>query len=156
VNTASGTLQLADDSGTLWLGPIQLNSAGTLQNSQCTISGASSASAKGNTFSLNLYVAFSPAFAGQKNVYGSATGTSNVTSGWQLLGTWQTANSMPSNVSVVPNTGTGTGGTFTFTFADTAGVSSLSSAWMQFGTPGIWAVAIVTHLTLASLSITPC
>ena len=135
VNTFSRTLQLADDSGSVWLGPIPLAAAGTVQNSQCVVSGASTASANGNNFTLNLFVSFKPAFAGVKNIYGSATGTGNVTSGWQLLGTWGTANSVPSNVSVSPNTGSGPGGTLAFTFADTGGIPDLSSVWMQFGTP---------------------
>jgi hypothetical protein len=135
VNTYSRTLQLADDSGSAWLGPILLSSVSTVQNSQCVVSGASTASAGGNNFTLNLFISFKPAFAGVKNVYGSATGTGNVTSGWQLLGIWGTANSVPSNVSVSPGTGSGSRGTFAFTFADTGGIAHLSSVWMQFGTP---------------------
>jgi hypothetical protein len=134
VNTATNTLSLANDQGTGWLGPTYLGSV-SLQNSQCQIFGIWAGGAQGNNYSFWLTISFQPAFGGLKNVYGMANGTGGATSGWQLLGTWNTANPMPSNVSVSPNSGTGTGGTFTFTFSDTGGVGDLTYLAMLFGTP---------------------
>ena len=135
VDTVASTLSLANDAGTAWSAAIPMSSVSILQNSQCEILGGWLKAPQGNTYTLTFHVDFQPAFGGLKSVYGMANGTGGATSGWQLLGTWNTANPVPSNVSVSPNSGTGTGGTFTFTFSDTGGVGDLTYLAILFGTP---------------------
>jgi len=46
---AANSLYLINDAGTKWLGPMTLGTAGTLENSQCSVNvGSSSASGSGN------------------------------------------------------------------------------------------------------------
>ena len=88
-NRPAGTVSLLNNAGTAWI-TASVGSAGTLQNSQCTIAlGASTTvTASGNVLTLNLAMTFKPAFAGAKNVilYGASAGGMN--SGWQARGTW--------------------------------------------------------------------
>jgi hypothetical protein len=80
-------IYLASDAG-VWQGPLRLGSTGTLQNSQCAVNaGASSASASGNTLTLNLALSFTAGFAGAKNVYMEVENASH-DSGWSLMGAW--------------------------------------------------------------------
>lgn len=82
-------LWLLNDAATAWTGPIVLGSAGTIQNSQCTVSGpSSSVAALGNTVTVNMQVSFQAGFAGAKSVYGNAITTGGLNSGWTMLGTW--------------------------------------------------------------------
>jgi hypothetical protein len=82
-------LWLLNDGATAWLGPITAGVAGTVQNSQCTVSGAtSSVVASGNTLTVNLGLTFQSGFAGAKTVYGNAISAGGLTSGWTTLGTW--------------------------------------------------------------------
>jgi Bacterial Ig-like domain (group 3)/FG-GAP-like repeat len=84
-----GTVSLASDGGTSWLGPLTLGTAGTLQNSQCTVdAGASTGAILSNTYTLQLALSFSPGFAGAKSSYGYAASRQNRNSGWQALGAW--------------------------------------------------------------------
>jgi hypothetical protein len=78
---------LASDTG-VWQGPMLLGLAATLQNSQCTIDGAtSSAVASGNNLTVNLAVSFQPAYSGAKNVYSKVT-SGTVDGSWGQVGTW--------------------------------------------------------------------
>jgi hypothetical protein len=78
---------LASDAG-VWQGPLTLGSAGTLQNSQCSVNpGASSFTTSGNNLTLNLALTFNPAFAGAKNIY-METENATLDSGWVKLGAW--------------------------------------------------------------------
>ncbi len=87
-NAAANLINLAQDSGTAWL-TANPGSATTLQNSQCSLNiGASSVTLNGNTLTLNLSMAFQPAYAGAKNIYLYAADVSGSNSGWQQLGTW--------------------------------------------------------------------
>ena len=61
--------------------------AGTVSNSQCTISGTgASVTSSGNNLTVAVPITFQTAFTGIKNVYLSATDDETLTSGWQLLG----------------------------------------------------------------------
>jgi hypothetical protein len=87
--TAANQLYLYNDAGTGWLSPATIGAAGTLSNSQCSISltGASIA-ASGANLTLNLPVTFrAAAYAGAKNTYMYAGG-SVANSGWQTMGSW--------------------------------------------------------------------
>ena len=91
----SNAIDLANDAG-VWQGPVTLGSGSTLQNSQCSVSAAGSwATPSGNTLTLNLALAFQPAFAGAKNVYMEVQNAS-LDSGWSLDGNWTVASAAPS------------------------------------------------------------
>jgi hypothetical protein len=87
---ATGYLYMVDDAGDggyVSGSPLLLSSGGTLQNSQCTIrTVGSSASASGNTLTLNLAITFSPSFAGNQIFYLAARNNSTGNSGWQAVG----------------------------------------------------------------------
>lgn len=90
---SSNTLYLVDDAGDAggpFAGGMVLNgSPGTIQNSQCSISGTgSSAASSGNTLTLTLNVTFNAAFAGNRIVWVAgrdAAGGNNTD--WQAMGT---------------------------------------------------------------------
>jgi hypothetical protein len=81
----ANVIYLADDAGH-WPAPLTPGSAGTLQNSQCTLdAGTSSVSASGNTLTLKLALSFK--VSGAKNIYMEAQNAS-LDSGWAQRGTW--------------------------------------------------------------------
>jgi hypothetical protein len=87
---AGGTVYLVDDAGDA-AGPytsMVLPGAGTVQNSQCTISAAgSSVTTSGNNLTLSLPVTLNHSFAGNRVFY-LATGTAgSLNTGWQTVGT---------------------------------------------------------------------
>jgi hypothetical protein len=82
----ANAIYLANNAGA-WQGPLTVGSAGTLQNSQCSVNaGTSSVSMSGNTLTLNLALSFTGAFAGAKNIYMEVQNAVN--SGWSLHGAW--------------------------------------------------------------------
>jgi hypothetical protein len=85
---AYNTLYLMNNPGTALLPGLTLNGAGTLSNSQCTITGAgSSASGSGTTLTLTLNMAFPSAFAGNRIIYMAARSNGDaLNSGWQAAG----------------------------------------------------------------------
>ena len=131
----AGSVFLVDDAGDAG-GPYQgllLPGAGSVSNSQCTISGAgSSASGSGNTLTLTLAISFSASFGGNKVVYTSAGDKSALNSGWQTLGTWGVAPYPPAGSIAVATLSparfaapSGTAQTFTFNIVDSKGVADL-------------------------------
>ena len=87
------TLVLVDDTGNAggpFAGTAILNGAGgPIQNSQCVVSGLSSAMTSGNSLSLMLNVVFKGSFVGNRIVYAAARdslGGNNTD--WQPVGTW--------------------------------------------------------------------
>jgi hypothetical protein len=122
---ASNTLKLLTDSGGQPSSAITPGS-GTAQNSQCTLNGASSSvSLSGNTLTLNLSLSFQSAYAGAKNVYMEAVGSSG-SAPWQQKGAW-TIPAPVQAVSVTPGSGAGSSQTFSFQFTDAAGAADLTS-----------------------------
>jgi hypothetical protein len=122
-------LYLVNDAGTALLPELALGGAGSVGNSQCTITAAgSSALGSGNTLTLALRMTFSPAFAGNKIIYLAARDVAQNNSGWQALGTWIVPGA-PATVTaagaVTPAHGNGSTQTFTFTFTDTTGWQDL-------------------------------
>ena len=86
---AENTLWLRNDAGTAWLGPLTPGSSGTIENNQCRLVGSTSAvSGSATTLNVDVTIQFKPAFAGAKNVYLYAIDAMNLTSDWQLRGTW--------------------------------------------------------------------
>jgi hypothetical protein len=83
----ANAIYLANDAGA-WQGSLTVGSAGTIENSQCTVNaGASSVSTSGNTLTLNLAISFAAGFAGAKNVYMEVQNATQ-DSGWSAYGTW--------------------------------------------------------------------
>ncbi len=127
---SGGTVWLANDGGSGWMGPSVLGSGAALQNSQCTVNVAgSSAPGSGNNVTLNLALTFASGFSGSKNVYGLVVDSGNLSSGWQLKGTWTVpgGNQPPSVVSVTPSSGSGSAQTFSFVFSDANGFADIFS-----------------------------
>jgi len=77
-----------NDAGTALLPGLTLNGAGSVNNSQCTVTGAGSlASGSGNTLTLTLNLSFLPAFAGNRVIYAAARSNGDaLNSGWQAVG----------------------------------------------------------------------
>lgn len=129
-------LYLLNDAGTAASGPIAAGTAGTLQNSQCSINtGASSVTGSGNTLTMNLNVSFTSAFTGAKTVYLYAADTTGQNSGWQSRGTWTvpgTAPGPPTADSVSPSSGTGSNQTFSFKYSSSGGYTKLSTVYGLF------------------------
>jgi hypothetical protein len=127
-------LYLHTDSGSALTAPITSGVTGTIQNSQCSVSGAaSSVSSAGNGLTLNLAISFSPAFAGTKNVYGLATDQAGTNSNWTTLGSWTVTgggggNVAPTALSATPTSGSGASQTFGFTYTDANGHADIHSA----------------------------
>jgi hypothetical protein len=90
---SSNTLYLVNDAGDAggpFAGSMVVNgSAGTIQNSQCSVSGTGSSATPGNTLTLTLNITFKAAFAGNRIVWaaGRDRADGNNTD-WQAMGTW--------------------------------------------------------------------
>jgi hypothetical protein len=130
----SNTLLLVNDAGNAggpFAGTGVLDNAGSIGNSQCTVTWSRSAvSQSGTNLSLSLNIAFSAAFAGNKVIYMAARNVMETNSGWVPLGVAQVASdTQTTSTSVVgmsPFRGSGQGpATFTFTFSDTLGYFDL-------------------------------
>jgi hypothetical protein len=79
---------LGNDAGNNWLGPIMGGSSATVQNSQCTLSAAtSSGSGTGNALRVQFGLTFANGFTSPNNTYLMVIGSGGNT-GWQLAGTW--------------------------------------------------------------------
>jgi hypothetical protein len=122
-------LYLVNNTGDGLLPGAALSSAGSVSNSQCTVSWTGSpVLASGNTLSLTLSFVFNSSFAGNKVVYLAARDVAENNSGWQALGTWLVPGG-PSGVIAVgdmsPARGNGLNQTFTFNFTDTNGFANL-------------------------------
>jgi hypothetical protein len=127
---SNSLVYFGNDAGALALGPQILGTAGTLQNSHCSLNvGTSYVSGSGNNLTLRLAFSFQGAIAGTMNVYAVTGSVSGLISGWQTMGTWTAVNPVPSVVSVTPSSGSGSSQIFSFVFSDPAGYQDL--AWQQ-------------------------
>src|SRR5262249_53014349 len=108
----SNTLFLANDAGS-FLGPLNIGVAGTLSNSQCSVSsGPSSVSSSGNNLTVNLAITFTSAFAGAKNVFLEVR-NATVDSGWSQVSTWTVGSAPPPpdfSIGVTPGSQTAAAG----------------------------------------------
>ncbi len=85
---AANQLNLAPDTTVSYLVGTP-GTAGTLQNSQCSVNmAATSVVLNGNTLTLNLAMTFKPAFSGAKSIFMYGRDVSLTNSGWQTRGTW--------------------------------------------------------------------
>ena len=134
-------LYMMNDAGSSWIGPMNLGTAGTLQNSQCGINvGSSSVSESGNNLTLNLAITFTSSFAGTQSTWMKADDNGGQTSGWQVPGSWSippAVNQPPSVVSVTPSSGSGLGPqTFSFVYSDPNGFNYLNTVQALFSVTG--------------------
>src|ERR1017187_10131339 len=89
----SNALFLVDDAGDgggPFAGSASLGAAGSVQNSQCTVSwGATAVNASGNNLSLTLNITFTAAFTGNRVIYmaGRDVNDANNTD-WHAMATW--------------------------------------------------------------------
>jgi len=82
-------LYLENDGGTGLSAGIALGSAGSVSNSQCTLSGAgSSYSVSGHTATLNVALSFTTTLPTNMYLYASEANTTASNSGWVKAGTW--------------------------------------------------------------------
>jgi uncharacterized membrane protein len=128
---AANQLFLYNDAGTGG-SSATLGEAGTLSNSQCSINAAAATvTTSGTNLILNLPVTFTAAYAGAKTTYMYAAGSS-AASGWQTMGSWTVpgGNSLPTTVSVTPNSGAGLQQTFALQYADPLGATDLTAVWV--------------------------
>jgi hypothetical protein len=135
-------LYLYNDAGTTWVSPATLGSAGTLSNSQCSLNlAAATVTTSGTNLTLNLPVTFTAAYAGAKNTYMYAAGSS-ANSGWQTMGGWTVlaTSILPTTVSVTPSGGLGLQQAFALQYADPLGAADLTSVW-------VWITANFTPAT---------
>ena len=87
VDPAHRNFLFADDSGSQW-SVLPIGSAGSLQNSQCILTGTGSTlSGSGNNLTLNVTLTFKPAFAGGKSTFAWMQNAAGAAS-WQSLGHW--------------------------------------------------------------------
>jgi diaminopimelate epimerase len=130
-NAAANAVYLMNDAQNAWLGPLALNSTGSVQNSQCILNSAgSSVTGSGNNLSWVVPLTFEAAFDGTKAISLYAA-SGSLTSSWIQAATWTVgtvAAEAPAVVSSTPSSGTGTSQTFTFLFSDPAGYATISEA----------------------------
>jgi len=125
---SAGVLYLVGDNGGSLSAGLTLGGAGSVSNSQCTVTAAgSSAVGSGNTLTLRLAITFTSGFAGDKAIYLATRDQQGGNSGWQALGTFSVPgfSTFPAVGGVSPASGGGPNGTFTFTFSDTKGFQDL-------------------------------
>jgi hypothetical protein len=129
---AANQLFLYNDAGTAG-SSATVGTAGTLSNSQCSINaGAATVTTSGSDLTLNLPVTFTAGYAGAKNTYMYASGSS-AASGWQAMGSWTVpATSTPTTLSVTPSSGSGLQQTLALQYFDPLGATDLSSVWAWF------------------------
>jgi hypothetical protein len=84
----AGRVQLSDDSGVNWQGPVTLGEPGALENSQCRVeAGPSSASGAGDELTLSVDLTFFGAFEGIHSVW-AYTEDSGGRSAFGRIGYW--------------------------------------------------------------------
>jgi len=83
-------LYLVNDAGTALSAGMSLASAGSVSNSQCTVSwGANPVATTGNNLSLTLTIQFTAAFTGNRVFYLATRDVNEANStDWQAMGTW--------------------------------------------------------------------
>ena len=83
------TVQMFNDSDTVWSNPVRVGSGSTLQNSRCSVNTAgTSISGSGTVLTLTVPVTFQQVFAGTRTLSVQLTGTNGLYTGLQQLGSW--------------------------------------------------------------------
>ncbi len=133
-NRPAAAFYLINDAGTVALGPVAPGSSGTVENSQCLLSGTgSSAAGSGNILTLNISLTFKVSFTGPKTIFVDAIDAAGHTSDMQPRGAW-TVNSAnpPVSISATPNAGSGASQVFRFDYSDLDGSADLNVAYALF------------------------
>jgi hypothetical protein len=135
-NATTGMARIQSDAGTP--GPWTAFGSGTLANSQCTLDLAlSSADASGNNLTLQLHLAFAPAFGGAKTIYLRANSDLGPTTGWVTRGAWTVGGEMDA-ISIAPSNATGVTELFTAIFSDSLGAAAdLTQASVRVGATNV-------------------
>lgn len=128
---AANGMYLVNDFGSAMVGPLVPGTAGTLQNSQCTVKEAGSAGGgTGNTLTLSVAVQFTPAYSGPKSVYTWAVDHQGLASGWYHAGTYGVSFHPPRVESIQPAMGSGTSQTFTLVLSDGDRHTDIEWSWL--------------------------
>ena len=86
-NRSANVLNLLNDGGSAWITATP-GTAGTLQNSQCSVDlSTTTAAPSGNNLTLSLAMTFKAAYTGAKQVWMYAAGGGG-NSGWHQIGAW--------------------------------------------------------------------
>lgn len=84
-----GLLDLINDSATAAVGPAPAGYPIVLSNSQCALEiGAASVTSQGTLLTVVMPVTIKPAYSGSKLVFMRAINMQQVSTGWQVKGTW--------------------------------------------------------------------
>ena len=137
----TNTVLLVNDAGAAggpYAGNLVLNGSSGVSNSQCAVNGAgSSMVSNGNTMTLTLNLAFTPAFSGNKVVFAAARDSAGNNTGWQTLGvhgSTTVVSTFPNPVSVSPASGATVNPTLAFTYQDAITAGNLQTAWALINT----------------------
>jgi subtilisin family serine protease len=127
-------IYLYNDGLSQLLGPVTPGVAGTIQNGQCAINGASSGvTGSGTDLVLNLSVTRQGGYAtGSRNLYIWVTDKSNTGTGWVQASSWTTgaaAAQPPTVVGAGPATASAVTQTFSLTARDPNGASDVSRVY---------------------------
>jgi hypothetical protein len=127
---ATNSLYLTNDAGNGLSAAVTPGSAGTVFNSQCTLSGAgSSVTASGNNLSVTYAITFTSGFSGTQNAYLHETGSGGST-GWSQGGTWTAGGGTAGGFWLTPASGTGLTQTFTAVYSDPLGPTDLEYVYL--------------------------
>jgi hypothetical protein len=124
---AANQILLFNDTLSVLNGPLTPGVAGTIQNSQCAINGASSSvTASGTDVVLSLNFTRQGSFSsGARNVYGWVTDNAGANTGWVLGSTWTLGSSAPTLASATPSSSTSATQSFVLTARDTNGATDI-------------------------------
>ncbi|HEU0122002.1 MAG TPA: FG-GAP-like repeat-containing protein [Bryobacteraceae bacterium] len=131
---ATNALYLFNDSLTAVSGPLVLGTSGTIQNSQCSVDGLTSAliSGAGTDVTFNLGMSLRGGFASStQNIYIWVVDKGNSGTGWVKTGTWGNAVSQqpPSVISATPSTTSGSPQTFNVLMRDLNGYTDINRVY---------------------------
>jgi hypothetical protein len=88
-SVGNNQLFVYNDAGSTLSVALMPGAAGTVSNTQCSLSGTGASVSKvGNTLTLNVAVTFAVSFTGTKTAYVYASGNNGLSTGWVLMGTW--------------------------------------------------------------------
>jgi hypothetical protein len=83
------TVQMFNDSDTIWSSAARVGSGNTLQNSRCSVNTAgTSISGSGTVLTLIVPVTFQAVFSGARTLSVQLTGTNGLYTAFQQLGSW--------------------------------------------------------------------
>jgi hypothetical protein len=127
----SHLIWLIADNGSTWLTAGTVGAGVLTSNTQCSVDPVgSSLSLAGNVLTLNLKLAFNPAFSGANKIFLLAVDMAGLNTGWQQIGSWTVADSPPSIVSLTPSSGSGLSQTFSVAVSDPDGAADIASVFL--------------------------